>query len=63
MLCKRDNWPTIAFDIVQHISDRAIVIAADERPNLGGKAFEYLFKPVLQAKMCCSITTTCTVLS
>lgn len=50
LLRKRDNWPAIAFDIVQHISGRAIVIAADKRLNLGGKAFEYLFEPVLQAK-------------
>ena len=50
LLRKRDNWPAIAFDIVQHISGRAIVIAADKRLNLGGKAFEYLFEPVLQAR-------------
>lgn len=50
LLRKRDNWPAIALDIVQHVSGRAIVIAADKRLNLGGKAFEYLFEPVLHAK-------------
>ncbi|TIQ34028.1 MAG: DUF3800 domain-containing protein [Mesorhizobium sp.] len=49
-LRKRDNWLTIALDVVQRVTGRAIVIAADKRLNLGGKAFEYLFEPVLEAK-------------
>ncbi|TIS95392.1 MAG: hypothetical protein E5W99_04895, partial [Mesorhizobium sp.] len=41
-LRKRDNWPVIALDLARRVSGRAIVIAADKRLNLGGKAFEYL---------------------
>ncbi|RUW01395.1 DUF3800 domain-containing protein, partial [Mesorhizobium sp. M1A.F.Ca.IN.022.05.2.1] len=44
-LRKRDNWPVIALDLARRVSGRAIVIAADKRLNLGGKAFEYLFEP------------------
>lgn len=50
VLRKRNNWPEIALDVAQRVSGRALVIAADKRLNLGGKAFEYLFEPVLQAK-------------
>ncbi|WP_315927388.1 DUF3800 domain-containing protein [Mesorhizobium sp. SP-1A] len=50
LLRKRDNWPTIALEVAQRVDGRALVIAADKRLNLGGKAFEYLFEPVLQAK-------------
>ncbi|MBN9245662.1 MAG: hypothetical protein J0I98_23060 [Mesorhizobium sp.] len=50
LLRKRANWPAIALDLAEQVSSRALVIAADKHLNLGGKAFEYLVEPVLQAK-------------
>jgi hypothetical protein len=47
LLRKRDNWPAIAFDIVQHVTGHAIVIAADEDGEsvlLIGRPFEALQK-------------------
>lgn len=50
LLRRRDNWLAIALDIVERAAGRSIVIATDKRLNLGGKAVEYLFAPVLQDK-------------
>jgi hypothetical protein len=47
-LRKRSNWPAIALDIAEQMRDRAIIVAFDKVLNLGGKAYEYLFEPVLQ---------------
>lgn len=48
ILRKRANWPAIAAEVAQAAEGRAIVIAFDKRLNLAGKAFEYLFEPVLE---------------
>lgn len=48
LLRKRSNWPVIALEIAQATQGRAMVISFDKRLNLAGKAFEYLFEPVLQ---------------
>lgn len=48
-LRKRGNWSDIALDIAGQCEGRALIMVCDKRLNLGGKAFEYLFEPVLQA--------------
>jgi hypothetical protein len=48
VLRKRANWPSIAAEIAQAATGRALVIAFDKRLNLAGKTFEYLFEPVLE---------------
>jgi hypothetical protein len=47
-LRKRPNWPQIAGEIARAAEGRAIVISFDKKLNLAGKAFEYLFEPVLE---------------
>lgn len=49
LLRKRGNWSEIALDIARQAEGRAMIMVCDKRLNLGGKAFEYLFEPVLQA--------------
>ena len=48
-LRRRDNWNEIALDLAHQLEGRALIMVCDKRLNLGGKAFEYLFEPVLQA--------------
>src|SRR3712207_5877551 len=48
VLRKRPKWPQIAGDVARAAEGRAIVISLDKRLNLAGKAFEYLFEPVLE---------------
>jgi hypothetical protein len=48
VLRKRSNWPRIAGEIACAAEGRALVISFDKRLNLAGKAFEYLFEPVLE---------------
>ncbi|MFG1404253.1 DUF3800 domain-containing protein [Xanthobacter sediminis] len=48
-LRRRDNWSEIALDLARQLEGRALIMVCDKRLNLGGKAFEYLFEPVLQA--------------
>lgn len=48
-LRRRDSWSEIALDIARQCEGRALIMVCDKRLNLGGKAFEYLFEPVLQA--------------
>ena len=44
----RGNWPEIACEIAKAANGRAMVISFDKRLSLAGKAFEYVFEPVLQ---------------
>jgi hypothetical protein len=48
LLRKRPNWCEIAFEVAHRMEGRALIMVCDKRLNLGGKAFEYLFEPVLQ---------------
>jgi Protein of unknown function (DUF3800) len=48
VLRKRSNWPQIAGGIARAAEGRALVISYDKRLNLAGKAFEYLFEPMLE---------------
>ncbi|NSL21684.1 DUF3800 domain-containing protein [Agrobacterium tumefaciens] len=47
LLRKRKNWIDIAEDVAARLEGRAIVMICDKRLNLGGKAYEYIFEPVL----------------
>lgn len=47
LLRKRGNWIEIAQEIANRAEGRAIVMICDKRLNLGGKAYEYIFEPVL----------------
>ena len=48
VLRKRSNWPQIAGEVARAAEKRALVISFDKKLNLAGKAFEYLFEPVLE---------------
>ncbi|WP_292137738.1 DUF3800 domain-containing protein [Mesorhizobium sp.] len=47
LLRKRKNWTEIAQDLATRLQGRAMVMICDKRLNLGGKAYEYIFEPVL----------------
>ncbi|WP_281033864.1 MULTISPECIES: DUF3800 domain-containing protein [unclassified Mesorhizobium] len=47
LLRKRKNWIEIAQGLATRLRGRAMVMICDKRLNLGGKAYEYIFEPVL----------------
>jgi len=48
VLRKRNDWPQISGEVATATEGRALVISFNKRLALAGKAFEYVFEPVLE---------------